>query len=109
MRLRSVVERAGKYCKIFCWLAAGVILSLLLAVFPTVPVQAQDEGEIILDPIEGKLGDKVKVSGTGFDASTYFYLYFSADKVNIGSSIDSKVTRYKLLERNIRTTGIWKS
>jgi hypothetical protein len=104
MFFRLVVARVGKYPRVFCGLAAGVILSLLPVVFLIVPVQAADEGDIFLDPLEGKLDDKVEVSGTGFDTSTYLYLYFSADKANLGGSIDGTVTRYKLLERNIRTT-----
>ena len=93
-----------KLYRIFGWLTTSVILSLMLSVFLTEPARAQDEGEIFLDPVEGKLGDKVGVTGTGFDAGTYLYLYFSVDKAEIGGNIDGTVTRYKLLERNIRTT-----
>ena len=103
MLFRSVVVSFAKY-GLFYRLAASVILFLMALVVLTVPAQAQDEGEISLDPVEGKLGDKIYVSGNGFDAGAYLYLYFSIDKVNLGSNIDGKVTRYKLLERNIRTT-----
>ena len=86
------------------WLTTSAIVSLMLTVFLAVPARAQEEGEIFLDADEGSLGDKVEVSGTGFDPGVYLYLYFSADKVNLGSSIGDSVTRYDLLERNIRTT-----
>ena len=96
--------RPGKYHRIFGWLATGTIIASMLVAFLTVTAQAQDEGDIILGPVEGRLDDKVEVSGAGFDAGTYLYLYFSADKADLNDAIDGKVTRYKLLERNIRTT-----
>jgi hypothetical protein len=101
---RALLKSTRISSRVFDWLAGGVILTLLSVVFWAAAAQAQDEGDIFLDPVEGKLGDKVEVSGAGFDAGTYLYLYFSADKANLGSSIDGTVTRYKLLERNIRTT-----
>jgi hypothetical protein len=104
MLFRSVVVIFKKYSGLFYLLAASVILLLMTVVVLTVPAQAQDEGEISLDPVEGKLGDKIYVSGNGFDAGAYLYLYFSIDKANLGNSIDGTVTRYKLLERNVRTT-----
>ena len=104
MLLRPAMGRPGKYHRIFGWLATGTIIASMLVVFLTVTAQAQDEGDIILGPVEGRLDDKVEVSGAGFDAGTYLYLYFSADKADLNDAIDGKVTRYKLLERNIRTT-----
>jgi hypothetical protein len=104
MLFKSVLGRVKKYNRAFSWLAVSAILYLLAAVLLTVPVEAQDESEIFLDPVEGKLGDKVYVSGSGFNAGSYIYLYFSVDKATLGSSIDATVTHYKLLERHIRTT-----
>ncbi len=91
--------------KINYMLASGIaVLPLLVTVFIATPAQAKVENELVLDPIEGKLGDKIIVTGEGFDAGTYYYLYFSSDEAVIGNSIDGDVTHYELLERNIRTT-----
>jgi len=100
MRFRLTGERPGKYPRIFGWLAVGIILSLLLVVFLAIPAQAQ--GELFLDPTEGKVGDRVYVTGTDFEPGEYFYLYFSSDKASIDSYIEDKLTHYKLLERNIK-------
>jgi hypothetical protein len=95
MLFRLTGERPGKYSGIFGWLALGIILSLLLAVLPAVPAQAQ--AELFLDPTEGKVGDRVYVTGTEFEPGEYFYLYFSSDMASIGSSVEGDLTYYKLL------------
>ena len=100
MLFRLTGERPGKYSRIFGWLIGGIIMSLLLVVFPAVPARAQ--AELFLDPTEGKVGDKVYVTGTDFEPGGYFYLYFSSDKASIGSYIEEKLTHHKLLERNIK-------
>ena len=100
MLFRLTGKRLGQYSGILGWLALGIILSLLLAVFPAVPARA--EAELFLDPTEGKVGDRVYVTGTEFEAEEYFYLYFSNDMASIGNYIEEKLTHYKLLERNIK-------
>jgi len=95
MLFRLTGKRLGQYSGILGWLALGIILSLLLAVFPAVPARA--EAELFLDPTEGKVGDRVYVTGTEFEAEEYFYLYFSNDMASIGNYIEEKLTHYKLL------------
>lgn len=95
-------KRDGKGPRIFGWLAAGVVLSLLLVVFLAAVAQAADEIELTLNPTEGKLNDKVHVKGTNFEPGEYYYLYFASDKTSIGKTIEGSVTHYKLLERNIK-------
>jgi hypothetical protein len=104
MLFRLTGEIPGKYSRIFAWLAVGVVLSLLLVVFLAAVVQAAAAVELTLDPIEGKLNDKVYVTGTGLEAGALFYLYFSSDKTSIGNILEESITHYKLLERNIKTT-----
>ena len=47
-------------------LLSGVIFLLLVTVSIAVPARADGEIELFLDPVEGKLGDKINVEGLGF-------------------------------------------
>lgn len=98
----TVLTGTRKSPRIFGWLAAGVILSLLPVVFSAAVAQAADEPELFLDPTEGKLDDKVQVTATGLEAGALFYLYFSSDNISVGNILEESATYYKLLERNIK-------
>ena len=104
MLFRLMTEKLRKYPGVLCVLVSSImVLFLLLTVLLTVPARAADELELILSPTEGEIGGKVRIQGTGFEAGGYVYLYFSSDAASIGNFIDSKVTHYELLERNVET------
>ena len=85
------------------WLLASGSLVLLLTALLAIPAQAADELALILSPAEGEIGGKVSIQGTGFEAGSYVYLYFSSDTASVGNPIDSRITHYELLERNVRS------
>jgi hypothetical protein len=101
---RLMKGKLSKYFGTLWLLVYGSLVLLLLAEFVVLPVRAADEPEINLEPIEGKLSDKIEVTGSGFEAGAYFYMYFSSDAAVIGDSIGGQVSHYKLLERNIRSS-----
>jgi len=98
-------KRPGKYPIVFYLLASVAAVLVPVAVFLTAPAQAAAEIEIVLSPEEGKLGDKIDVKARGLEPGGYFFLYFSGDGATRGDYIDRSVTRYKLLEKNIRSSG----
>ncbi len=83
----------------------GLVLVLtMLAV--AIPVTAQSRF-IELDPEEGAIGDKVVVTGEGFNESTettdkYAVMYFSSEEGSTVDDIDSDVTIYEIVK-----DGIW--
>ncbi len=91
--------------KISAVLVLGIILPLLLVVFQVVPAHAAGEVKLTLYPDEGKLDDEVNIFGWGFGEGELVYIYFSSDKAAEGDDIDDEVTHYKLLQRNVRTSG----
>ena len=91
--------------KISAVLVLGIILSLPLVAFPVIPAQAAGTIKLTLYPDEGKLDDEVNIFGWGFGEGELFHLYFSRDKADEGDDIDDEVTHYKLLQRNVRTSG----
>jgi hypothetical protein len=104
MIFRVASGKVRKSSRVFGWLAVGSVLSLLLAVVLATAAQAANEPQVLLDPTEGKLDDRVHVEGTGLEAAAYFYLYFSSDSASVGSVLEESITHYKLLERNLKTT-----
>ena len=78
--------------KIFRILAISAILVLLMmVVIPAIPALAAEDVE--LDPEEGEIGDKIEVTGDGFDDSSesetiFVYIYLSPDDVDEGDDID---------------------
>jgi hypothetical protein len=104
MIFRVASGKMRKSSRVFGWLAVGSVLSVLLAVVLATAVQAANEPQVLLDPTEGKLDDRVHVEGTGLEAAAYFYLYFSSDSTSVGSVLEERITHYKLLERNLKTT-----
>ena len=98
-------ERPRKYPKVFYLLASVIAVLVPVVIFLTAPAQAAVEIELILSPEEGELGDEIDVEARGLEPGGYFFLYFSSDQTTSGDYIDKGVTHYKLLERNIRTSG----
>ncbi len=82
-----------KYNKICCLLALSIILALLLPVF-AIPSHAAGRA-IALDPEEGKIGKRIEIDGSGFNANKAVCIYFSRDKADEGDNIDSQVTAYE--------------
>lgn len=50
---------------------------------------------IELDPIEGRVGDAIKVTGRHFDAGERVIIYFSSNKAYVGQNIGSPVVAYE--------------
>ncbi len=72
--------------KILRILAIGTILALLVIALPVSPVLAAEDVE--LDPEEGEIGDKIEVTGDGFDDSTetetvFVYIFFSPEDAEV--------------------------
>ena len=94
-----------RYTKILRIFSLVIILSLLVMAIPATPVQAVRT--LTIDPDEGKIGDRITVTGEDFNKSTedndrYANVYFSSDEADTSDDIDDEVTHYKTLR-----TGIW--
>lgn len=70
-----------KYKKILHILAMAVILSLLVMALPTKTALAK---EILnLSPSKGVIGDKIEVTGSGYDSGDRIYIYFSSQDAEV--------------------------
>jgi hypothetical protein len=72
--------------KILRILAIGTILALLVALVPAIPALAAEDVEV--DPEEGEIGDKIEVTGEGFDESSesetvFVYIFFSPEDADV--------------------------
>jgi hypothetical protein len=83
-----------KLRKIGCILAASVILSLLIPLFPT-PVHAAEY--LFVLPFEGEIGDWLELDGTNFRQNEIVLIYLSSQEAELGDSIDTEVTAYEHL------------
>lgn len=86
--------------KIFRILSIAVVLSLLLVAIPATPALAARVIE--LDPEEGKIGDTITITGSGFTASTdtnerHVDIYFAKDEADTYDDIDDEVNTYEFL------------
>lgn len=86
--------------KILRILGIAIILSLLVAVIPATPALAARVIE--LDPEEGKIGDTITITGSGFTASTdtnerHVDIYFAKDEADTYDDIDDEVNTYEFL------------
>ncbi|MCX7912107.1 MAG: hypothetical protein N2506_04000 [Dehalococcoidales bacterium] len=83
-------------------LGLGIIVSLVLMLFPALPVFA--ENDIDLSPTQGAVGATVTVTGENFDdyvpTATYDYyavIYFAKDSTSLGRTLTAYVDTYKLV------------
>jgi hypothetical protein len=83
-----------KLRKIGCILAASVILSLSISLFPT-PVHAAEY--LFVLPYEGEIGTWLELDGANFRQDDVVFIYLSSQKAEIGESIDTEVTAYEHL------------
>jgi hypothetical protein len=72
--------------KILRILAIGTILALLVIALPISPVLAAED--VDLDPEEGEIGDKIEVTGSGFDESSesetvFVYIFLSPEDADV--------------------------
>jgi len=94
-----------KGSRFFTVFGIAIILVLLSAMIPVTPAQAARD--ITLDPERGSIGDKITVTGTGFNKSTatedkYAAIYFSNQVATTLDSIGTKVTSYEKVK-----DGVW--
>ncbi len=85
----------------------GMIIIVLVSLVLVAPVVAQVERSIELGPDSGKIGDKVTITGTGFNKSTettdkYAAVIFSSQEATTLDDIDSDVKAYELVRE-----GVW--
>ena len=52
-------------------------------------------GPVILSPSTGKIGERTVVNGRGFTPTSVVNMYFSSDRVKLGSTIDNQVGVYE--------------
>jgi hypothetical protein len=82
-----------KYTRIF---VIAVVLSLLLLTIPALPALAET---LLLSPAQGKVGERINYSGSGYAPSgtTEYYIdiYISDQAASISNYIGTNVTRYK--------------
>jgi hypothetical protein len=85
--------------KIFRILAVGAVLALLVAMIPAIPALAAEDAE--LDPDSGEIGDKIDVTGDGFEESTDedtvgIHIYFSPEEADEGDDVDDLDTYHRV-------------
>ena len=70
--------------KIFRILAVAAVLSMMLVVSatPALAVSAK------LSPTTGEIGDKIDITGSGYDPGDKVYIYFSSEEADKGDDID---------------------
>lgn len=93
-----------KFSKIFTVFGIAIILFLLAVTIPATPAQAARG--IKLDPERGSIGDKITVTGTGFNKSTatadkYAAIYFSSQEATTLDDIGTNVTRYEIVKDGV--------
>jgi hypothetical protein len=93
-----------RYSKICFILALSIILALLA---PVSTALASAVGASITPyPNEGKIGDRIEIEGSGFEANQLVYIYLSSDIAERGDYIDDEVTAYEQVARvNIDADG----
>jgi hypothetical protein len=72
-----------------------ILVALLLPVLQAGPAQAA--GRLVLSASEGKIGDTVVLSGSGFVAGIGVRAYFSSNPAAVGNEIDNAVTSYQII------------
>jgi hypothetical protein len=90
-----------KYTRILRIFGAALILSLLMAAIPVVPVLAYDY-TISLSPTQGKIGDTIHINGSSFTPSNdtsekHARIIFSSQQVITGKYLDTDVNTYKVV------------
>jgi len=96
----------GKKAIRFICMISLVVMSLTLAL----PVSAQVVRSIELEPDSGKIGDKVTVTGTGFNKSTettdkYAAIFFSSQEATTLEDIDIDVVTYEMVKEGVWLNG----
>jgi hypothetical protein len=89
-----------KQRKILKFFGAAIILTLLIAVIPVAPVFAA--GSLALNPTQGKIGDSIHFTGTGWPVVTGDIVYgvdifMSDQQTTLSGAIDTAITRYRLV------------
>jgi hypothetical protein len=87
-----------KYYRVVRVFGIAVILFLLMAMIPVAPVLAAPS--IIVDPEQGRIGERITVWGTGFNKSTsttdkYAAIFFSNEKATTSDYIGTDVDTYE--------------
>jgi hypothetical protein len=101
-----------KHSKLFRILTVGVLLGLLVMLFPAAPAMAAEDIDIYdsdddrID--EAEIGDKIYIEGDGFYESIdpdYYYvdIYFSGDEADEGDDIDDEVENYERMKSSVDT------
>jgi hypothetical protein len=81
-----------KHNKILRILGIALILSLLMTVSIAAPASA---ATTLLSPASGTIGTSITLIGSGFAATTSYYVYFSNQLATTGQSIGTQVTVFQ--------------
>jgi len=84
----------------------GMMAMALIILIPALPVLAQVERGIELEPDSGRIGDKVTVTGTGFNKSTastdkYAAIFFSSQEADTSDDINTEVFIYEVVRADV--------
>ena len=77
-------------------LAIAIILALLVVVIPASPALAAES--IRVSPTKGEIGDKIRVTGSGYTPGERVYIYFSSQEAEERDQMDDDVTAYERVE-----------
>lgn len=104
MKILMREARAFIYTKFINALGIAIALSLLTAAIPALPALAAYDIEI--DPEEGKIGDEITITGSGFSPSTentekWATVYFAKDEANVNDDIGIEVETYEEVETEL--------
>ncbi|MFC1903998.1 hypothetical protein ACFLXJ_00905 [Chloroflexota bacterium] len=85
----------------------GVAVCFFLLMMSVTPSLAQTTRSIELDPEDGKIGDRITVTGVGFNKSTsdidkYAAIFLSGQEATVFDDIDDEVKSYEIVKE-----GVW--
>jgi len=75
-----------KHSKIFRILAVVITLSLLVIALPAAPALAAES--LRVSPTKGAIGDKIDITGSGYDPGDKVYIFFSSEELDEGDDIE---------------------
>lgn len=81
-----------KYNRFFRILVITAIFSLLMVFIVAAPALAVSA---TLSPTKGVVGEEIDVTGSGYNAGSPVYIYFSSQEASTGDEINNEVTAYE--------------
>jgi hypothetical protein len=88
-----------RYRRIFRIGVMPVLLSLLVMAFCASPALAAED--INLDPDEGEIGERIDITGDGFEEESDVDIYFSSEQADRNDDIDDEVENYERVKSSL--------